>query len=110
MFALLLRPNKDHKYRFYWNIYHHTVGYATIIISIINIFRGFDALEVSVEDRYNDWKNAYIGIIAALVGIAVVLEIYTWIIVLKRKKTEGKMSHEVNKASDVSGYDSRPQV
>ncbi|KAI9124103.1 hypothetical protein K1719_005403 [Acacia pycnantha] len=105
VFALLLRPNKDHKYRFYWNVYHHSIGYATIIISIINIFKGFEALEVSVQDRYNDWKHAYIGIIAALGGIALLLEAYTWIIVLKRRKSEGKTSHGVN---GVNGYGSRP--
>ncbi|BAT97390.1 hypothetical protein VIGAN_09082300 [Vigna angularis var. angularis] len=66
VFALLLRPNKDHKIRIYWNFYHYVIGYATIIINIINIFKGFEALEVSEGDRYNDWKHAYIGIIAAL--------------------------------------------
>ena len=47
------------------------VGYATIII---NIFEGFDALEQSVENRYDDRKKAYIGIIATLGGIAVLKE------------------------------------
>ncbi|KOM58115.1 hypothetical protein LR48_Vigan11g114900 [Vigna angularis] len=74
VFALLLRPNKDHKIRIYWNFYHYVIGYATIIINIINIFKGFEALEVSEGDRYNDWKHAYIGIIAALGGIVVLLE------------------------------------
>ncbi|KAL2341371.1 hypothetical protein Fmac_009311 [Flemingia macrophylla] len=106
VFALLLRPNKDNKYRFYWNIYHYAVGYATIIISIVNIFKGFDALENSAGDRYNDWKHAYIGIIAALGGIAVLLEAYTWIIVLKRRNTERKTTHETN---GINGYGSRPQ-
>ncbi|XP_027333991.1 cytochrome b561 and DOMON domain-containing protein At4g17280-like [Abrus precatorius] len=106
VFALLLRPNKDHKYRFYWNIYHYAIGYATIAISIANIFKGFDALENSVGDRYNDWKHAYIGIIAALGGIAVLLEAYTWIIVLKRRQSESKTTHGIN---GVNGYGSRPQ-
>ncbi|XP_020221320.1 cytochrome b561 and DOMON domain-containing protein At4g17280 [Cajanus cajan] len=106
VFALLLRPNKDNKYRFYWNIYHYAIGYATIIISIVNIFKGFDALENSVGDRYNDWKHAYIGIIAALGGIAVLLEAYTWIIVLKRRNTERKTAHGTN---GINGYGSRPQ-
>ncbi|XP_054776507.1 cytochrome b561 and DOMON domain-containing protein At4g17280-like [Prosopis cineraria] len=105
VFALLLRPNKDHKYRFYWNVYHHLIGYATIIISIVNIFKGFEALDASAQGRYNDWKHAYIGIIAALGGIAVLLEAYTWIIVLKRRKSEGKASTGVN---GVNGYGSRP--
>lgn len=104
VFALLLRPNKDHKIRFYWNLYHWGLGYATIIISIINIFRGFDALENSVADRYDDWKHAYIGIIAALGGIAVLLEAYTWIIVLKRRKSESKTAHGIN---GTNGYGAR---
>ncbi|KAJ6329497.1 hypothetical protein OIU77_011050 [Salix suchowensis] len=29
--ALLLRPKPEHKYRRYWNIYHHTVGYTTVV-------------------------------------------------------------------------------
>ncbi|KAI4296011.1 hypothetical protein L6164_036001 [Bauhinia variegata] len=109
VFALLLRPNKDHKYRFYWNVYHHFLGYSTIVISIVNIFKGFDALENSVQDRYNDYKNAYIGIIAALGGIAVLLEVCTWFIVMKRRKAEGKMTHGVNGANGANGYGSRPQ-
>ncbi|GER52869.1 auxin-responsive family protein [Striga asiatica] len=38
--ALLLRPKKEHKHRIYWNLYHHTIGYSVIILSIINIFKG----------------------------------------------------------------------
>ncbi|KAJ7946389.1 Cytochrome b561 and DOMON domain-containing protein [Quillaja saponaria] len=98
VFALFLRPNKDHKFRFYWNIYHHLVGYSTIIISIINVFKGFDILQPD-----DNWKHAYIGTIAALGGIAVFLEAYTWIIVLQRKKKEGEMPH-TNGANGVNGY------
>ena len=109
VFALLLRPNKDNKYRSYWNIYHYLIGYATIAISIINIFKGFSALENSVGDRYNNWKHAYIGIIAGLGGLALLLEAFTWIIVLNRNKSEGKMSHGINGANGANGYGSRPQ-
>lgn len=113
MFALFLRPNKDHKYRIFWNFYHYLVGYATIIIGIVNIFKGFDALENSVGDRYKNWKNAYIGVIAGLGGIAVFLEVYTWIIVLKRKKSEGTpngISDNNNGANGgvADGYESKP--
>ncbi|KAF1882156.1 hypothetical protein Lal_00038800, partial [Lupinus albus] len=64
LFALLLRPNKDHKIRIYWSIYHYMIRYTTIIISIFNIFKGFEALQVSVQECYNDCKHACIGIIA----------------------------------------------
>ncbi|KAK7292463.1 hypothetical protein RIF29_08244 [Crotalaria pallida] len=108
VFALFLRLNKDHKHRFYWNVYHHAVGYVTIIISIINVFEGFDTLENYVGDRYNNWKHAYIGIIGALGGIAVFLEAYTWIIVLKRKQSESE-SNVPHGTNGVNGYGSRPQ-
>ncbi|XP_057753085.1 cytochrome b561 and DOMON domain-containing protein At5g47530-like [Arachis stenosperma] len=110
VFALFLRPNPNHKYRFYWNVYHHIVGYATIIISITNIFKGFDVLEKFGD--YNSWKHAYIGIIGALGAIAVFLEVLTWIIYFNRKGSENKMpphGNGVNGANGVNGYASRPQ-
>lgn len=99
VFALFLRPNKDHKLRFYWNIYHHVVGYVTISISIVNVFKGFEALGDFVGDRYKNWKHAYIGIIGALGGIAVLLEAYTCMVCMKRKKAENKTSDGVNGAN-----------
>ncbi|XP_059663362.1 cytochrome b561 and DOMON domain-containing protein At4g17280-like [Cornus florida] len=90
VFALLLRPNKDHKYRFYWNMYHHSIGYSTIILSIINIFKGFDILKPGKM-----WEKIYVGILVWLAFNAVLLEAYTWYIVVKRKKTSNmeKMSN-----------------
>lgn len=80
MFAMLLRPKKDHKYRLYWNIYHHGVGYSIIILGIINVFKGLSIL--NPQDTY---KTAYIAVIASLGGIALLFEAVTWVIVLKRK-------------------------
>lgn len=101
VFALLLRPNKDNKYRMYWNFYHWGIGYLTIILSVINIFKGFDILDP--EDK---WKNAYIGIIVALGCIAVILEVFSWFVVLKRKKTQ---KHPQNGANGANGYGARSQ-
>ncbi|MED6211901.1 hypothetical protein PIB30_078008 [Stylosanthes scabra] len=80
MFALFLRPNKDHKYRVFWNVYHHSFVYTIIILGIINIFKGFDIL-----NPVEKWKSSYIGVISVLAIIAVFLEVITWIVVLKRK-------------------------
>ncbi|KAH7664165.1 Cytochrome b561 and DOMON domain-containing protein [Dioscorea alata] len=96
IFALFLRPNKDHKYRFYWNIYHHSVGYGVIILGIINIFKGFDIL-----NPHQSWKNAYIIVISALACIALLLEISTWIVVLRRKSN--KSSKLYNGSSGQQG-------
>uniref|UniRef100_A0A1J3DA86 Cytochrome b561 and DOMON domain-containing protein n=1 Tax=Noccaea caerulescens TaxID=107243 RepID=A0A1J3DA86_NOCCA len=84
VFALLLRPKPDHKYRIYWNVYHHSVGYTTIILSIINIFKGFDIL-----DPAEKWRWAYIGILIFLGACVLILEPLTWFIVLRRKSRGG---------------------
>ncbi|KAJ4981247.1 hypothetical protein NE237_032084 [Protea cynaroides] len=104
VFALLLRPQKDHKYRFHWNIYHYAVGYSVIILSIINIFKGFDIL-----DPEKKWKRAYIGIIIFLGIVALILEAITWFIVLKRKRSKvtEKSNHGVH---GVNGYGATPGV
>ncbi|XP_031275448.1 cytochrome b561 and DOMON domain-containing protein At3g25290-like [Pistacia vera] len=83
IFALFLRPKKDHKYRFYWNIYHHGVGYAILVLGILNIFKGLDIL-----NHAEKWKTVYIIVIAVLGGIAVLLEAITWIAVIKRKSNK----------------------
>ncbi|XP_038899819.1 cytochrome b561 and DOMON domain-containing protein At3g25290-like [Benincasa hispida] len=82
MFALFLRPKKDHKYRMYWNVYHHSLGYSILILGIINVFKGFNMLN---PDR--KWKSAYIVVIAVVGVIAVILEAFTWVVVLKRKSS-----------------------
>ncbi|KAK9133022.1 hypothetical protein Scep_012550 [Stephania cephalantha] len=105
VFALLLRPKPDNKYRFYWNIYHHVTGYTVIILSVVNIFKGFDIL----QPEEGKWKRAYIGVIAALAVVAVLLEAFTWMVVLKRKKEEAKSHHGVNGMNGGNGYGGRTQ-
>jgi len=80
IFAILLRPKKDHKFRKHWNVYHYAIGYSVLILSIINIFKGFDILKPG-----DKWKHAYIAVIASLGGIALVLEVATWIIYFQRR-------------------------
>uniref|UniRef100_A0A2C9UVC4 Cytochrome b561 domain-containing protein n=1 Tax=Manihot esculenta TaxID=3983 RepID=A0A2C9UVC4_MANES len=86
--ALLLRPKPDHKYRLYWNVYHHSIGYVTIVLSIVNIYEGFDIL-----DPEKKWKKIYTGIIIFLGTITALLEVITWIIVLRKKKTISSDKH-----------------
>ncbi|KAG6489888.1 cytochrome b561 and DOMON domain-containing protein At5g47530-like [Zingiber officinale] len=94
VFALFARPNKDHKHRLYWNIYHHAVGYGIILMSIINIFEGFDVL-----DPAKKWKRAYIAIVATLAGVALVLEVLTWPIVIRRRNSDKATGHAVHVAN-----------
>ena len=85
MFALVLRPKKDHKYRSYWNIYHHVIGYTIVALGITNVFKGFDILKPQEK-----WRTTYIVVIAVLGGIAMLLEAITWIVVLRRRKQTRK--------------------
>ncbi|XP_041024258.1 cytochrome b561 and DOMON domain-containing protein At5g47530-like [Juglans microcarpa x Juglans regia] len=101
VFALLLRPKKDHKYRFYWNIYHHSVGYLVILLSIINIFKGFDILKPEKK-----WKSGYIAIVVIFIINIVWVEAYTWYLLRKkRSESTGKTHQGVNGAK---GYGARP--
>ena len=77
--AVFLRPKKDHKYRIFWNIFHYIVGYGTITLGILNVFKGFDIL------NSKKWKSIYFGIIICLAVIALVLEVITWILVCNKK-------------------------
>ncbi|XP_050205677.1 cytochrome b561 and DOMON domain-containing protein At5g35735-like [Mercurialis annua] len=95
LFALLLRPKPDHKYRLYWNMYHHAIGYATISLSIVNVYEGLDIL-----DPEKKWKRIYTGVIIFLGALAVVLEAITWFIVIKRKKTAASDKH----TNGTNGY------
>ncbi|KAK6155299.1 hypothetical protein DH2020_009547 [Rehmannia glutinosa] len=101
VFALLLRPKPEHKYRFYWNIYHHLIGYTVIVLSIVNIFEGFDIL-----DPEKKWKRAYIGVLIALGVNAVLLESFTWYVVLKRKgePSESDKHTHTGTTNGVNGY------
>ncbi|KAL9269932.1 Cytochrome b561 and DOMON domain-containing protein [Drosera capensis] len=112
VFALLLRPKPDHKYRFHWNIYHHSIGYTVIILSIVNVFKGLDIL-----DPAKKWKKAYIGILIFLGSVALVLEAVKWLMFLKKKRSppsplpEDKDSYTNpygNGNNGVNGYRSHP--
>lgn len=99
--ALLLRPRKDHKYRFYWNIYHHLVGYSVIVLSIINIFKGLDIL--NPEEK---WKIAYIGTLICTALVIATLEVYTWRVAAKTKTSSRseKVAYGVNETNGYNGY------
>ncbi|EOA14910.1 hypothetical protein CARUB_v10028240mg [Capsella rubella] len=68
--ALKARPDKDHKYRKYWNWYHHTMGYIVIILSVYNIYKGLAILQPG-----SSWKIAYSSIIGVIGLFAAVMEI-----------------------------------
>ncbi|XP_022758767.1 cytochrome b561 and DOMON domain-containing protein At3g25290-like [Durio zibethinus] len=89
IFALFLRPKKDHKYRFYWNIYHHSFGYMILVLGIVNVFKGLHILRPE-----HKWKSAYMIVIIALGGISLLLEAITWVVVLKRKSKKSTKPYD----------------
>lgn len=74
MLASFLKPTKADRYRHYWNLYHHFVGYALLSLVVINILKGFAILQPP-----KIWEHTYIGLLILLASIAFVLEIYTWV-------------------------------
>ncbi|KAJ6291462.1 hypothetical protein OIU76_023518 [Salix suchowensis] len=72
VFGGLVRPDKDSKYRPFFNWFHFLAGCSTLILSIFNIYKGFDLLHAA-----NFWRLAYSGIILALLLVTLLLEICT---------------------------------
>eukprot|EP00270_Netrium_digitus_P006054 TRINITY_DN18246_c0_g1_i1.p1 TRINITY_DN18246_c0_g1~~TRINITY_DN18246_c0_g1_i1.p1 ORF type:complete len:388 (+),score=69.04 TRINITY_DN18246_c0_g1_i1:105-1268(+) len=71
--AMALRPDKKSPIRLHWNIYHHSIGYACITMSIINCFEGFSLLAT-----YGHWRTVYIIFLGVLGGAALIMEVITW--------------------------------
>ncbi|GJM98365.1 hypothetical protein PR202_ga15368 [Eleusine coracana subsp. coracana] len=81
VFALFVRPGKTHKCRAYWNAYHHSLGYAVVVLGVVNVFKGMAILRV--EQR---WRTAYIVALFVLGAVALVLEVVTWGVVVRRRR------------------------
>ncbi|KAI6672663.1 hypothetical protein NL676_000569 [Syzygium grande] len=106
VFALLLKPKPDHKYRFYWNIYHHSCGYTAIALSIVNVFLGLDIL-----DPTKVWKQMYIIALIVLGGVALIMEPVTWAVVIKRRRRERSQKDPAigMNGAHSNGYNGRSQ-
>jgi hypothetical protein len=64
------------------------VGYAVIVLGVVNIFKGMGIL--GVEQR---WRTAYIATVCVLAVAAAALEAVTWGVV-RRRQAEGKANNE----------------
>lgn len=65
--AFFLRPDKDSKFRGYWNWYHSWVGRLTLFFAAINIVLGIEA-----GHARDEWKIGY-GFLVSLVIVAVIV-------------------------------------
>ncbi|KAH6778530.1 hypothetical protein C2S51_009842 [Perilla frutescens var. frutescens] len=81
MMALRLKPKGADEYRTFWNMYHHFLGYSLLGVIAANIFQGINIIE---SDHHHSWRWSYVGVLAALGAVALVLELYTWLKFTKR--------------------------
>ncbi|EXB38718.1 Auxin-induced in root cultures protein 12 [Morus notabilis] len=91
-----LRPKKEHEYRVFWNVFHYAFGYATIGLGVFNVYKGLDILEPG-----KFWRDAYTGIIVSLGCVAVVLEAFTWYVVLRRKSQRSDKNLEQQTSGSI---------
>ncbi|KAJ0244337.1 Cytochrome b561 and DOMON domain-containing protein [Hirschfeldia incana] len=68
--ALLGQPDKESKYRKYWNWYHHNIGRVMIILTIFNIFYG-----IHLGKAGTSWSVGYGSAVGVLALVAIVLEV-----------------------------------
>ncbi|XP_073128660.1 cytochrome b561 and DOMON domain-containing protein At4g12980-like [Henckelia pumila] len=85
MFSLKLKPKATDEYRKYWNMYHHFLGYSLLAVVSVNIFYG-----IRIFGENKAWKWSYVGLLGTLGGVALVLEVYTWIKFFLNKVEEKK--------------------
>ncbi|KAJ8754945.1 hypothetical protein K2173_015457 [Erythroxylum novogranatense] len=102
MLALRLRPKENNEFIKYWNMYHHSLGYALLVLMSINIFHGIGILTTD----NGVWKWIYTGILSAFGIIVAAFEICSWI-KFKRPKpktsnTQKEGNAEVDPRSKVS--------
>ncbi|KAJ9169964.1 hypothetical protein P3X46_018103 [Hevea brasiliensis] len=82
--ALLFRPKTTNKYRKYWKSYHHFVGYACVVLGVVNVFQGFEVMGESGSYP----KLGYCLCLSTLVGACIALEVNSWIIFCRKSKEE----------------------
>ncbi|KAJ7960284.1 Cytochrome b561 and DOMON domain-containing protein [Quillaja saponaria] len=87
--ALLFRPKTTNKFRKYWKSYHHFVGYACVVLGVVNVFQGFEVMGASRSYA----KLSYCLGLSTLVGVCVALEVNSWVVFCRKSKEE-KMKRE----------------
>lgn len=97
--ALLFRPKTTNKFRKYWKSYHHFVGYACVVLGVVNVFQGF---EVMGESR-SYAKLGYCLCLSTLIGGCIALEVNSWVVFCRKSKEEKLRREGLIGGSDKSG-------
>ncbi|KAK8970208.1 hypothetical protein KSP40_PGU006309 [Platanthera guangdongensis] len=98
MMALWLKPTRHDKYRKYWSIYHHFVGYSLLALTIVNIFKGFKILQPPPK-----WRAVYVGILISIGCATLVLEGITWYKFWQEQKEEKEKKEKQKMEKDRMG-------
>lgn len=61
-------------------IYHNILGYALLILTIVDIFQGIDKVE-----EHHRWKWSYVVLVSVMGLIALVLELIPCFNIIKTK-------------------------
>lgn len=69
--AFFLRPDKDSKYRRYWNWYHHWFGRISLFFGAVNVILG-----MQLAGAGNDWEIGYGFLLAITLLVVIVLEVF----------------------------------
>ncbi|KAK9285280.1 hypothetical protein L1049_024470 [Liquidambar formosana] len=82
--ALLFRPKTTNKFRKYWKSYHHFVGYACVVLGVVNVFQGFEVIGASGSYA----KMGYCLSLSTLIGVCIALEVNSWVVFCRKAKEE----------------------
>ncbi|MCE3214679.1 hypothetical protein HAX54_053035 [Datura stramonium] len=67
--AFFIRPDKDSKYRKYWNLYHSSVGRTALFFGAVNIVLG-----LHYADEGQGWKISYGFVLGSTMLACIILE------------------------------------
>ncbi|KAH9749621.1 cytochrome b561 and DOMON domain-containing protein [Citrus sinensis] len=70
-----LQPRRENECSKWWEIFHQSMGYTVVALSIANIFQG-----IIHQSHAEKWKWLYVAILALLAFLAAALEIFRWIV------------------------------
>ncbi|KAL5987881.1 hypothetical protein ACLOJK_035637 [Asimina triloba] len=101
--ALLFRPKTTHKFRKYWKSYHHFVGYACVVLGVVNVFQGFEVMGYGLSYQ----KLGYCLVLSTLVGVCISMEVNSWVVFCRKAQEEkirkvGLVGEPHQKASSAS--------
>ncbi|XVE77277.1 hypothetical protein DITRI_Ditri13aG0049400 [Diplodiscus trichospermus] len=87
--AFFLRPNKDSKYRQYWNWYHHWFGRIALFFGALNVTLG-----IQIAGAANEWEVGYGFLLAITLVAVIVLEAFSC---MRRRRDKSSLSLQPSK-------------